>query len=127
MNLQVENTMSAYNTNTLLLMPPRHADATQAADLELPALSLDERGMIKDCSKSFEELVGFRRSELAWRHVSMVFPELKDMDLFHDGQINPMLSYLSRCRQQYLVRYLKREEYRRTPNDYLHSIPPLCS
>jgi PAS domain S-box-containing protein len=78
---------------------------------EPPALSLDERGMIKDCSKSFEELVGFRRSELAWRHVSMVLPELKDMDLFHDGQINPMLSYLSRCRQQYLVQNSQGETF----------------
>ena len=101
MNLLIENTLSAMPPKTLLLMPPKHADATQAARQEPPALSLDERGMIKDCSKSFEKLVGFRRGELVWRHVSMVFPELKDVELFQDGQINPMLSYLSRCGQQY--------------------------
>jgi len=38
-------------------LPERH---------EPPALSLDERGMILDCSKSFRTLFGFRRSDLVW-------------------------------------------------------------
>ena len=105
MNLQIENTLSAVPSKTLSLKPQKEADAPQEARRDPPALSLDERGMIKDCNKSFEKLVGFRRAKLVWHHVSTVFPELKEVELFQKGQINPMLSYLSRCGQQYRIQH----------------------
>jgi hypothetical protein len=101
MSLQIDNTKSTKNTTPFLVEPTQSSGILQSATQEPPALSLDERGMIKDCSKSFESLVGFRRSELVWHHVSIVFPELKDVELFQNGQINPMISYLSRCGQPY--------------------------
>jgi PAS domain S-box-containing protein len=66
-----------------------------------PALSLDERGMILDCSKAFEKLFGFRRSELVWRHVSTLFTQLTGVELVQAGQVNPFLNYLCRCGQLY--------------------------
>jgi PAS domain S-box-containing protein len=66
-----------------------------------PALSLDERGMILDCSKTFEKLFGFRRSELVWRHVSTLFTQLTGVELVKEEQVNPFLNYLCRCGQLY--------------------------
>jgi PAS domain S-box-containing protein len=101
MSLQLENNKITKNTTPFLVEPKQPTEIFQIAKQEPPALSLDERGMIKDCNKSFERMVGFRRSELVWHHFSMVFPELKEVELFQNGQINPMLSYLSRCGQPY--------------------------
>ena len=72
-----------------------------AARNEPPALSLGERGLIQDCSKSLEILFGFRRSDLVWEHVSKLFPQLAGVELVQAGQVNPMLKYLCRCGQSY--------------------------
>lgn len=68
---------------------------------EPPALSLDERGMILDCSKSFRKLFGFRRGDLVWKHVSTLFPQLADVELVQSGQVNSLLNYLCRCGKLY--------------------------
>lgn len=68
---------------------------------EPPALSLGERGMIQDCSQSFEMLSGFRRSELILQPVSNMFPQLAGVELVQSGQVNPMLRYLCRCGHLY--------------------------
>jgi PAS domain S-box-containing protein len=68
---------------------------------EPPALSLDERGMILDCSKSFRTLFGFRRSDLVWQHVSTLFPQFAGVELIQAGQANSLLSYLCRCGKRY--------------------------
>jgi hypothetical protein len=62
----------------------------------MAALTLDERGMIRDCSCAAEELFKYRRSELAWRHVSMLLPQLAELDLIQNGQANPRLRFLCR-------------------------------
>lgn len=64
---------------------------------EPPALSLDERGMIQECSESLERLFGFHQSELVFRHFSVLFPQLTGVEILHAGRINPLLSYLCRC------------------------------
>ncbi len=73
------------------------ADAHLAIRYDPPALSLDERGMILDCSKSFEQQFGFRRIDLVWQHVSRLLPQLKNVDLIQAGQINRMLNFLCHC------------------------------
>jgi PAS domain S-box-containing protein len=64
---------------------------------EPPVLLLDEAGMIKDCNKSVERLFGYRLSELAWQHVSRLFPQLSGAALIQKGQVNPKIGYISRC------------------------------
>ncbi|MGC2048589.1 MAG: PAS domain-containing protein [Gallionella sp.] len=64
---------------------------------EPPALALDERGMIRDCSKSGERLFGYRRHDLVWQHVSMLFPQLSGIVLVQEGRFNPLLNFLCRC------------------------------
>ncbi len=67
------------------------------------ALSLDEMGMIHDCSNSFEILFGCGRGDLVGQHVSTLLPQLKGIELVQSGQINPQLNYLCRCGQLYQV------------------------
>ncbi len=64
---------------------------------EPPALVLDESGLIQDCSKSVENLFGYRKGELAWQHISCLFPQFSDIALIQDGEINPKLNFISRC------------------------------
>ena len=64
---------------------------------EQVALVLDDRGIIRDCSKAGEQLFGYRRSELAWQHISKLIPRLSDVQLVQSGQINPQLEFLCHC------------------------------
>ncbi len=59
-------------------------------------LMLDSRGMIFDCNGAGEALFKYRRSELVWQNISMLFPELADMELVQDGQPNVRLRFLCR-------------------------------
>jgi len=64
---------------------------------EPTALVLDERGMIRNCSKASEQLFGYRHSKLAWQHISKLFPQLLDVQLVHNGRFNPRLEFLCHC------------------------------
>lgn len=84
--------------------PAKESDAAIEMDLsshaawqEPPALVLDERGMICDCSKAGEKLFGYSRKDLVWQHVSKLLPELSEILLVKNGQINPQLGFLSHC------------------------------
>lgn len=70
-------------------------------DLQLrndpPALSLDESGVIHDCSRSFEKLFGFLRDDLVRCHISCLFPQLNGVELVQDGNFNSHLNFLCRC------------------------------
>jgi PAS domain-containing protein len=59
-------------------------------------LTLNDRGMICDCNRSGEALFKYRRSEMVWQHVSMLLPQLADMELVRNGAPNSGLRYLSR-------------------------------
>jgi PAS domain S-box-containing protein len=64
---------------------------------EPPALTLDERGMICDCSNAGEKLFGYSRKNLVWQHVSKLLPELSDISLLENGELNQQLGFLSHC------------------------------
>ena len=63
---------------------------------DLATITLDERGMICDCSRASESLFKYRRSELVWRHVSMLLPGLETWELIQNGQPNSRLRFLCR-------------------------------
>jgi PAS domain S-box-containing protein len=67
------------------------------------ALSLDENGMIQECSRSIEKLFGFSQNDLLCRHFSMLFPQLTGVEIARAGQINPLLNYLCRCGHHFLT------------------------
>ncbi len=62
----------------------------------MAVLRLNDRGMIRDCNRAIETLFNYRRSELVWRHVSILLPQLAEMTLLQDGQPNPRLRF--QCR-----------------------------
>jgi hypothetical protein len=68
---------------------------------DLPAISLDERGMILDCNKPFEVLFGFDWRDLVWHHITKVFPQLSTVEFTQAGQVYPLLDYLVRCSHLY--------------------------
>ena len=71
---------------------------------EPPALTLDERGMICDCSKAGERLFGYPRREMVWQHVSKLLPELSEIQLVKNGQFNPQLGFLCHCGHHFRTR-----------------------
>ncbi len=60
-------------------------------------LTLDELGMIRDCSKPVEWLFGYHREELLCQHVSTLLPQLAEFVLAGNSQVNPRLIFLCHC------------------------------
>lgn len=101
MGPQIENNSSSQSA----CIPAQCAPEGRTTEwIEPPALSLDERGMIQDCSKSFERLFGFKRCDLVWQHVSRLLPQLTGVTLVEAGRLNPVLNYLCHCGHRYLAR-----------------------
>lgn len=71
--------------------------SSRSAWQDPPALTLDERGMICDCSKAGEKLFGYPRQDMVLQHVSKLLPEFSEIQLVKDGQFNPQLSFLCHC------------------------------
>lgn len=99
MSLQRES-VAAIETNS-----PSYAKRQEWADEhvtrlhEPPALSLDEHGVIHDCSTSCERFFGYPRADLIKHHVSSLFPQLTGVALVQKGRFNPVLSFICRCGQ----------------------------
>lgn len=68
---------------------------------KLAVLTLDGRGMICDCNCAGEALFGYLLSELVWRHVSMLLPQLAELELIQDGRPNAHLRFLCRIGQPF--------------------------
>jgi PAS domain S-box-containing protein len=101
MDLQIESN-SSNDSNPFSYAPKQGwADEYLTERYDPPALSLDERGMIQDCSKSFEKLFGFQRRDLVWQHFSRLLPQFTEVDLIQSGQLNPFLNYLCHCGHRY--------------------------
>lgn len=75
---------------------PLVCDDGTTAESDPPALTVDERGMICDCNRAIESLFGYRRSEVVWRHISMLLPQMEDVELMPQGRVNPRLQFLCR-------------------------------
>jgi len=76
-----------------------HASSSghDAAKIDLAVLTLNELGVIRDCSRACEQVFGYLPEELAGRHVSMLLPQLPDADLVQEGRINSRLAHLCHC------------------------------
>lgn len=68
-----------------------------AGKIDLAVLTLNDQGVIRDCSRACEQVFGYPPEELAGRHVSMLLPQLPDTDLVQEGRINSRLAYLCHC------------------------------
>ena len=101
MDLQIEIDSSNQSVQSALILNQQLLEDCKTEWIEPPALSLDERGLIQDCSKSFERLFGFKRCDLVWQHVSRLLPQLAGVTLVEAGQLNPVLKYLCHCGHHY--------------------------
>lgn len=70
---------------------------SDAGKMDLAVLTLNDQGMIRDCSRACEQVFGYPPEELAGRHVSMLLPQLPDTDLVQEGRINARLAHLCHC------------------------------
>ncbi len=61
------------------------------------AFSLDENGFIRECSKSVEKVFGYDEHELAWQHISCLFPQLTEVALMKEHRLNPLFQYICHC------------------------------
>jgi PAS domain-containing protein len=59
-------------------------------------LTLDDAGTICDCNGEGEALFQYRRDELIGQHVSLLLPQLAELELMQGGHVNPHLRV--RCR-----------------------------
>ena len=70
---------------------------SDAGKIDLAVLTLNDQGVIRDCSRACEQVFGYSPEELAGRHVSMLLPQLPDTDLVQEGRINARLAHLCHC------------------------------
>lgn len=75
-----------------------------AGTIDLAVLTLDDLGMIRDCSRACEQVFGYLPDELAGRHVSMLLPQLPDTGLVQEGRINSRLAHLCHCAVSFQAR-----------------------
>ena len=73
------------------------SDAPAVDPIELAMLALDDRGMIKHCSRTCEQVFGYGQDELTGRHVSTLLPQLKDTELVLEDRVNSRLAFLCHC------------------------------
>lgn len=101
MNLQIENNLiTKIDTSSYLKLQT----LTEEQPLERyspPSLSLDTDGFIAQCGTAIEELFGYTRQELMWRHICCLFPKFSEVDLMQTGRLNPQLSYLCHCDHEF--------------------------
>lgn len=70
---------------------------TDAGKIDLAVLTLNDLGVIRDCSRACEQVFGYLPEELAGRHVSMLLPQLPETELVQEGRINSRLAHLCHC------------------------------
>lgn len=70
-------------------------------------LTLHLNGMITECNKAGGRLLDCLPSELVWRHISQLLPQLKNVALMQGQNLSPHLRFLSRIGYQFEVISLK--------------------
>ncbi|MCX8087505.1 MAG: PAS domain S-box protein [Rhodocyclaceae bacterium] len=69
----------------------------------LVALVLDGRGVIVECDPQGESLFGYPCADLVGQHVSLLIPELANLEFLQGGQPNSRLRYRSRIGYRFSV------------------------
>ena len=64
---------------------------------DLATFTLDDQGIIRDCSWACEQIFGYVQEALIGRHISMLLPQLANTELVQEGRINSHLGFLCHC------------------------------
>ncbi len=78
-----------------------------AEDDDRLVLTLHLNGMITECNKAGGRLLDCLPSELVWRHISQLLPQLKNVALMQGQNLSSYLGFLSRVGYQFEVISLK--------------------
>lgn len=70
---------------------------TEIGPPDAATIALDDKGLIRDCCSTCEQVFGYLRSELLGRHISLLVPKLEGTELVKRNQINARLAYLCHC------------------------------
>jgi hypothetical protein len=57
-------------------------------------LVINPNGIIHGCNKAFERISGYLSSDILWKPVSMLLPQLESINLIAGKEINPRLRFL---------------------------------
>lgn len=96
----IENTNTSSkiipSNNSKIVGEPEHVDAaSRLMGSDEAALTVLENGLILNCNKVGADLLGYEPSQLIWQPISRLLPQLADMALVQDQEINPYLHFLS--------------------------------
>lgn len=73
------------------------------AEDSVAVLMLNDKGMIRECNQVAGKLFGYQPSQLVWRHISMLLPQLAETVLMQGEQVNPRLRFLSRIGHRFEI------------------------
>lgn len=77
-------------------------DSTGTED-SVAVLMLNDKGMIRECNELAGRFFGYQPSQLVWRHISMLLPQLAEIVLMQGEQVNPRLLFLSRIDHRFKI------------------------
>lgn len=69
----------------------------------MAVLMINDNGIIHECNKAFEKLFGYLSSDILWKPVSILLPQLAGIALMDSGQVNPRLRFLTHIGHQFEV------------------------
>lgn len=69
------------------------------------ALLVDGRGLIQACGGNCKSVLGYRRGELLFRHISTLVPQFAAVPLFVNGQLNALVGFLGHCDLPFVIRH----------------------
>lgn len=69
----------------------------------MAVLMINDNGIIHECNRAFEKLFGYLSSDILWKHVSLLLPQLAGIALMNSGQVNPRLRFLAHIGHQFEV------------------------
>lgn len=90
-------TASSLQVNSPLANTYPPSGMSEVRIIDLATLTLDDLGMIRDCSRACEQVLGYLPDELVGRHICTILPQLPNADLVQEGRINPRLAFLCHC------------------------------
>lgn len=84
-------------------MIPAYTGNSTGVEDDIVVLTLNDKGMIRECSKTSWNLLGCPSSQLIWKHISLLLPQLVGVQLMNGKKLNPRLCFLSRIGHHFEV------------------------
>lgn len=78
------------------------SDSSDTTD-DMAVLIVNDHGVIRECNQACEKLFGCLSSDLLWKHISALLPQLADIALMRGRQINPRLHFLTHIGHRFEV------------------------